>query len=621
MRWSRTLIPTLRENPADAEVASHRLMVRAGFLRRLSSGIYTHLPLGVRVLQKVEGIVREELARIGADEILMPVLHPAELWQETRRWEIYGPELMRLRDRHERFFALGPTHEEVVTDLVRGEVRSYRQLPLNLYQIQTKFRDEIRPRFGLLRAREFLMKDAYSFHADEASLDRTYQAYAEAYARIFARCGLEFRAVMADSGAIGGAVSHEFMVLAASGESEVLSCACGYAATSEKAAAGPLPAPTAEDDTDARERSLESGELGGEATLETSGTLAGSVFYQRIRTPGKTTTRDVAAFLGRPVARTVKTLLYVADGEPVFVLVRGDREVNEAKLFGRLDAANLRLATPDEIADATGGPQGFSGPVGLPRAARMLADANLRGLTGAIVGGNEADVHLVGVDVARDVADLEFLDLLQARAGDPCPHCGTPLESSRGIEVGQIFKLGTKYSEAMGATFLNEEGQQVPMRMGCYGIGITRTAAAAIEQHHDENGIRWPFSIAPLHVHLVAIAGRDPEPGRRAEELYNALVNRGVEVLFDDRDERPGVKFADADLIGLPLRLVVGERGLKRGVVELRGDAGRGEAEEFLFEEAPTVVNARVWHALAESRRAAAAWKPTAVTSIDASRS
>jgi prolyl-tRNA synthetase len=340
-----------------------------------------------------------------------------------------------------------------------------------------------------------------------------------------------------------------------------------------------------------------------------------------VRTPGRTTTAEVAAFLNAPIARTVKTLLYVADGEPVFVLVRGDREVNEAKLFARLDAANLRLATPEEIADATGGPQGFSGPIGLPRAARLLADANLRGMTEAIVGGNEADVHLVGVDVSRDLGDVEFLDLLQARAGDPCPTCGTELESSRGIEVGQIFKLGTKYSEAMGATFLDEEGRQVPMRMGCYGIGITRTVAAAIEQHHDESGIRWPFSIAPLHVHLIAIAGRDPEPARRAEELYNALVNRGVEVLFDDRDERPGVKFADADLIGLPLRLVVGERGLKRGVVELRGDAGRGDAEEFLLEEAPTVVNARVWHALAESRRAAAAWKPTAVTSIDATRS
>jgi prolyl-tRNA synthetase len=405
MRWTRSLIPTLRENPSDAEVASHRLMLRAGFLRRLSSGIYTHLPLGVRVLQKVEVIVREELARIGADEILMPVLHPAELWQETRRWEIYGPELMRLRDRHERFFALGPTHEEVVTDLVRGEVRSYRQLPLNLYQIQTKFRDEIRPRFGLLRAREFLMKDAYSFHADEASLDRTYQAYAEAYARIFSRCGLEFRAVMADSGAIGGAVSHEFMVLAASGESEVLSCSCGYAATSEKAAAGPLPAPMA-DGGSAGDASGESGGAGGKgragrgAAARAADAGGAGNAPRRVRTPGRTTTAEVAAFLNAPVARTVKTLVYVADGEPVFVLVRGDREVNEAKLFARLDAANLRLATPEEIADATGGPQGFSGPIGLPRAARMLADANLRGMTEAIVGGNEADVHLVAATCA-----------------------------------------------------------------------------------------------------------------------------------------------------------------------------------------------------------------------------
>jgi prolyl-tRNA synthetase len=571
MRWTHSFIPTLRETPADAEIASHTLMLRAGLMRRLSSGIYSHLPLGLRVIHKVERIVREELARIGAEEVLLPVLHPAELWQETRRWEVYGPELMRLVDRHERAFALGPTHEEVITDIVRGEVRSYRQLPLNLFQIQTKFRDEIRPRFGLLRGREFLMKDAYSFHADQASLDEMYDAYFEAYARIFTRCGLEHRAVLADSGAIGGAVSHEFMVLAESGESEVLSCACGYAATSEKASAGPLP-------------------TGGDGSPGTA--------PRRVSTPNMKSAADVAAFLKTPLERTLKTLVYMAEGRPVFAMVRGDREINEAKLFAHLQAPGLRLATPEEIQDATGGPWGFTGPLGLPGTPRIVADANVRGLRGAIVGANVADQHLTDVDVARDLPGLEFVDLLQVVAGDPCPVCGKPLASSRGIEVGQIFKLGDKYSRAMGATFLNESGEQVTLLMGCYGIGITRTVAAAIEQHHDERGILWPLAIAPFHVEVVSVAGKDPAPARVAEELYAALTTAGWEVLLDDRDERPGSKFADADLIGIPLRVVVGERGLKQGVVELRDRSGRAEAEMLPLEGAAREIGERLRSAL-----------------------
>lgn len=581
MRWTRTFIPTLREPPADAEVASHKLMVRAGLMRRLSSGIYSHLPLGLRAIQKVERIVREELRRIGADELLLPVLHPAELWKETRRWEIYGPELMRLTDRHDRSFALGPTHEEVITDLVRGEVRSYRELPLNLFQIQTKFRDEIRPRFGLLRGREFLMKDAYSFHADDGSLDETYDAYHEAYSRVFTRCGLEHRAVLADTGAIGGAVSHEFMVLAATGESEVLSCAsCGYAATAEKAAAGPLPLPT-------------SGQAGaGGASVEPAAPSGNGP--RRVSTPGRTSASDVAAFLGAATEHTLKTLVYVVDGQPVFAIVRGDREINDAKLFAHLAPTSLRLATAEEIRSATGGPHGFTGPIGLPGRPRILADLNVRGLSGVIVGANAGDEHFAGVDVDRDLEGLEYVDLVQVRAGDPCPVCGAVLESSRGIEVGQIFKLGRKYSSAMGATFLDEAGQQVSMVMGCYGIGITRTVAAAIEQHHDERGILWPFAIAPFHIEIVALPGRDPRPMQVAEELYRGLTRRGWEVLVDDRDERPGPKFADADLIGMPFRVVVGERGLKSGTVELKGRSGRGEAHGIAVNEATEQIDARV---------------------------
>lgn len=606
MRWSKTFIPTLRETPSDAEVVSHKLMLRAGLMRRLSSGVYTHLPLGLRAIRKVERIVREELARIGAEECLLPVLHPAELWQETRRWDIYGPELMRLTDRHDRAFALGPTHEEVITDVVRGEIRSYRQLPLNLFQIQTKFRDEIRPRFGVMRSREFLMKDAYTFHVDDASLAEAYDAYYEAYSRIFTRCGLKHRAVLGDTGAIGGAVSHEFMVLAPSGESEVLSCACGYAATSEKAATGPLPF---RDGGPAGERES-AGELysaggGGSHPVDSVGEGSSRVGAssgdgpRRVETPGKTSVADVAAFLGTLPERTLKTLGFMVDGEVVFAVMRGDREINEAKLLAHLQPTSLRLATEEEIESATGGPPGFTGPIGLPGTPRILADLNVRGVRDAIVGANAGDAHLVGVDVDRDLRDLQYVDLLQARAGDPCPECGLPLESSRGIEVGQIFKLGDKYSVAMGATYLNEAGEQLPMVMGCYGIGITRTVAAAIEQHHDERGILWPLAIAPFQVEIVALPARDPEPARVAEDIYQELSGRGWEVLLDDRDERPGPKFADADLIGIPFRLVVGERGLKQGTVELRAKSGRGEPEVLLVKSAVEVLEARL-HSVGE---------------------
>jgi prolyl-tRNA synthetase len=541
MKWTRFFSPTLKETPAEAEVKSHRLMLRAGMMRKVSAGVYSLLPLGLRVTQKVERIVREEMDRTGALEILMPVLNPAELWQESGRWPVYGKELMRLEDRHGRFFALGPTHEEVVTDIARGEVRSYRQLPLTLYQIQTKFRDEVRPRFGVVRAREFIMKDAYSFHQNEESLQETYAIMYEAYTRVFKRCGLRFGAVTADSGAIGGDVTHEFMVFADTGESQVFACKCGYAATEERA----------------------EGEIEAYAADEEPGDI------EKVDTPGMKTVDEVTAFLKKKPWQLLKTILYTSDGEPVAVLMRGDREINEAKLNKVLGSSTLELATPEEILKVTGGPLGFSGPVGL-KGIRIIADNSVSGMANMVTGANEADKHFINVNMGRDFEAAEFRDLVQAVEGDRCKKCGEVLSSWRGIEVGQIFKLGTKYSTAMKAQFLDDTGTEHPFIMGCYGIGITRTVAAAIEQNSDDDGIFWPISIAPFEVHVLPTNMSDPALVDIAESIYRGLLDKGVEVIMDDREERPGGKFKDADLIGVPIRVTVGERGMKEGVVEIR---------------------------------------------------
>ncbi|HVP58904.1 MAG TPA: proline--tRNA ligase [bacterium] len=541
MRWSEFFLPTVKETPSEAEIISHKLMLRAGLIRKLSAGVYNLLPLGLRVSKKVENIVREEMNRAGGLEILMPVLGPAELWQETGRWDVYGKELMRLKDRHDRFFALGPTHEEIVTDIVRHEVRSYRQLPLVLYQIQTKFRDEVRPRFGVVRAREFIMKDAYSFHCDEADLQKTYDKMYEAYSRIFKRCGLRFGPVEADSGAIGGDVTHEFMVFAETGESQVFACDCGFAATVDRADGEP---PAHEFDRTVKP-------------------------LEKMATPGKRTVEEVTAFLGKQPWELVKTMIYNADGSFVAALVRGDREINEVKLNKILGAVNLVMATPEEIQQVTGGPLGFSGPVGLKNI-RIIADRTVTGMTNMVVGANEVDAHLVNANLGRDFEISEVHDLVLTVEGDKCRRCGRPLKTWRGIEVGQIFKLGTKYSEKMKAYFLDQHGAEKPFVMGCYGIGITRTVAAAIEQHNDADGIVWPVSIAPFEVHVLPTNVSDSDLRTTAEAIHADLVGRGIEVLIDDRDERPGAKFKDADLVGIPFRVTVGEKAAKEGKVEIR---------------------------------------------------
>jgi prolyl-tRNA synthetase len=544
MRWSKTLIPTLKEDPADAEVISHKLLVRAGLIRQISRGIYDYFPLALRVLRKIEAIVRQEMDRAGAQELLMPISSPAELWQESGRWEMYGKELLRFKDRHERDFCLGPTHEEIITDMVRRSVRSYRELPINLYQIQTKFRDEVRPRFGLMRGREFIMKDAYSFHADIEDCRREYENMFQTYKRIFSRFGLRFRPVEADTGAIGGSQSHEFQVLAESGEDAVASCdTCDYAANVEKA--------------EIRQLWAEDGAVSG-ATLE------------KVPTPGKKSVAEVAEFLGLPAQRFIKTLVYKTDAnELVAVLVRGDHEVNETKLKTLLGCREIALADDAAVRAATQTAPGFLGPIGMQL--RLVADLAIQGMRGAVTGANQPDLHYVHVDQARDFAPSAFADLRLAGPGDPCPRCDNgKLEIHRGIEVGQVFYLGKKYSEAMGATFLDAEGRERALEMGCYGIGISRLVAAAIEQNHDANGIIWPFPIAPFHVLLLPINYKDKALREACDRLYQELDELGVEVLLDDRDERPGVKFKDADLIGVPLRVTVGAKGLEKGCVELR---------------------------------------------------
>ena len=540
MRTSQLLLPTLREDPGEAETVSHRLMLRAGLIRKVAAGIYTYLPLGLRIIRKVEQIVREEMNRAGAQELLMPIASPAELWRETGRWDYYGKELIRFKDRHERDFCLGPTHEEVITDLFRREVRSYRQLPLNFYQIQTKFRDEIRPRFGLMRGREFIMKDAYSFDKDEAGARLNYQKMYDAYHRIFARCGLNFRAVEADTGLIGGTSSHEFMVLADTGEETVVYSESGtYAANVERAEV------------------LPPNDESKEAPLP----------LRSVNTPGCRTVEEVTKFLKVDASKLVKTLLYSTGSETVAVLIRGDHDANEIKLKRLLGVTDLELAGPATVEKVTGAPVGFAGPVGLN--IRIVADHAVKASANIVVGGNHLDTHLVDVNCPRDFHVEQFADLRNARAGDPSPRKDGVLKTTKGIEVGHVFMLGTKYSQAMNASFLDPNGKECLAVMGCYGIGIGRTAAAAVEQNHDDKGIVWPFPIAPFHVHLISL-GQSTAVIDAAIKLYAALEAVGLEVLWDDRDERAGVKFNDADLIGAPYHVIVGDKGLAEGVLEVK---------------------------------------------------
>jgi len=540
MRTSQLLLPTLREDPGEAETVSHRLMLRAGLIRKVAAGIYTYLPLGLRIIRKVEQIVREEMNRAGAQELLMPIASPAELWRETGRWGYYGKELIRFKDRHERDFCLGPTHEEVITDLFRREVRSYRQLPLNFYQIQTKFRDEIRPRFGLMRGREFIMKDAYSFDKDEAAARLSYQKMYDAYHRIFARCGLNFRAVEADTGLIGGTSSHEFMVLADTGEETVVYSEPGtYAANVERAEV------------------LPPNDESKEALLP----------LRSVNTPGCRTVEEVTKFLKVDASKLVKTLLYSTGSETVAVLIRGDHDANEIKLKRLLGVTDVELAGPAIVEKMSGAPVGFAGPVGLN--VRIVADHAVKSSANIVVGGNRLDTHLVDVNCPRDFQVEQFADLRNARAGDPSPRKDGILKTTKGIEVGHVFMLGTKYSQAMNASFLDPNGKECLAVMGCYGIGIGRTAAAAVEQNHDDKGIVWPFPIAPFHVHLISL-GQSAAVIDAATTVYAALEAVGLEVLWDDRDERAGVKFNDADLIGAPYQVIVGDKGLAEGLLEVK---------------------------------------------------
>lgn len=549
MKMSKLFVQTLREFPSDAEVVSHKLLVRGGYIRKLASGVYNYLPLMWKVLKKIENIVREEMDNAGAQELLMPFVQPQELWEESGRWEVYGKELMRLKDRHDRGMCLGPTHEEVITAIARDGLKSYKQLPVNLYQIQSKFRDEIRPRFGLLRGREFIMKDAYSFDVDEAGLDKEYENMAKAYKKIFERCGLETKVVQSDTGAIGGSASHEFMVIidTDAGENDVFYCEkCDYAANSDHAVSV-LP----------------------EAAVE-----GGFSKAEIVDTPNTKSIEELSEFLKIPSSVILKTLVYIADKKPVLVLIRGDKTVEETKLKNALNVLELRIAAAGEIEELMTekgfkAEVGFIGPVGIS-GVRILADETIKNLKNFVVGCNQTDKHLVGANFGAEVSGIkEFFDVRLVEKGDFCTECGAPLNITQGIEVGNIFKLGTKYSKPMNAVFTDVDGKEKPYVMGCYGIGITRTAAAAIEKYHDENGIIWPVSIAPYNVIVVPVNIKDELQMKVAEEIYEKLLSQGIEAVIDDRDERAGVKFKDADLIGFPYRITVGKT-IQEGLVEFK---------------------------------------------------
>lgn len=553
-RLSETYAPTLKEVPAEAEVASHKLLLRSGMLRRTAAGIYSFLPLGYRALNKIENIVREEMEKIGSQELLLPIVQPAELWEESGRWDVYGPELARLKDRHDRQFCLGPTHEEIITALVRGELKSYRQLPVSLFQINMKFRDEVRPRFGLLRGREFIMKDAYSFHATEESLQAHYDQQANAYGAICKRLGLEYRAVEADSGQIGGKVTTEFMAIADAGEAEIVYCECGYAANTEV----------------------------GEVHTKREPISSIPLELTRVSTPSIGTIADLAAFLHVDEDRTVKALAAKTDeGKVIVFFVPGDRELNEIKanaLFG-----DLTMLDDDDF-KKVGLRKGFIGPVGLPEGIMVVADNALKTDLAWTVGGNEEDLHLTGAAVDRDFSVDFWYDLTTVRAGDTCPECSLPLKLARGIEVSQVFQLGKRYSEAMNATYLDADGKNQHFFMGCYGVGISRSLAAVIEQHHDERGIKWPVSVAPCEVAVIPL-GKEGDPVyRAAEEMARELSEIGIETVFDDRDERAGVKFADADLIGWPVQIVFGKKSFENGLCEVKLRASDERLEKPLSE-------------------------------------
>ncbi|WP_102372111.1 proline--tRNA ligase [Enorma phocaeensis] len=561
-RMSALYAPTLKEDPAEAELASHKLMLRAGMIRKQAAGLYSYLPLAWRSLRKIEDIIRDEMDAAGAQEMLLPILTDAELWQKSGRWSAYGPELMRVHDRHDREFALGPTHEETITDLITNELKSYKQLPVNLYQIQDKFRDEMRPRFGLMRGREFIMKDGYSFNATQESLQETYDAMKDAYANICERCGLKALPVVADSGQIGGDTSVEFMALAEAGEAALVYCdGCGFAA-----------------DEEAASTKVAVTEGPGDGTL------------QKVHTPGMGTIEAVAEFFGFPQNGTRKSLALIAeDGTPVVCIVPGDHELNDCKaekLFG-----SYHLMTEEELVE-NGLHKGFIGPVNLPDGIRLVVDETLRGSKQWACGANEVDYHFTGACPGRDFEVDEWADLITVQAGDPCPHCGKPLSGARGIEVSQVFQLGTKYSESMGATFTDEDGKEKPFLMGCYGVGVSRTMAAVIEQHNDENGIIWPVSVAPYEVSVITLDKKGDafdEAGRIAE----ALAAAGIDVVFDDRAERPGVKFADNDLMGFPYQVIVGKRGLANGTVEVK-ERATGERCDVPVEEVVCYLAERI---------------------------
>ncbi len=566
MRLSKQYAPTLKEDPADAEIASHRLLVRAGMIRKVAGGVYTFLPLGMRVLTKIENIVREEMNAIGAHEILMPALQPGELWHESGRWNDYGPELMRMEDRHGRGFCLGPTHEELVTSIVRSELRSYRQLPMCLYQIQTKFRDEIRPRFGLLRSREFIMKDAYSFHSSQESLQETYDKMYEAYGRICERCGLDYRPVEADGGQIGGSVTCEFHALAEAGEDELVYCPdCDYAANTEAGAchAHPISYDAAE--------------------------------CKKIETPGVDSIESLAQFLGCEERATVKAMVGKdPEGNVVAFFVPGSHELNEIKaerVLGFEGGEHFELCTDEEL-EAAGLHKGSIGPKGLPAGIKVIADENLKSVERWVVGANESGFHYVGAKHGEDFTVDVWADLSLVQPGDSCPKCGSELKGARGIEVSQVFQLGDKYSRTMGAVYSDENGVDQNFLMGCYGVGVSRTLAAVVEQHNDEDGIIWPATIAPAHVCVIPLTVGDTEVFPVAERIANELAAQGLEVVLDDRDERAGVKFADADLIGWPVQVVVGKRGVKNGVVEVkrRGESEKTEVELSALSEALAFV-------------------------------
>lgn len=542
MRTSQLYAPTLREIPAEAEVISHKLMLRAGMIRKAAGGLYTYLPLAWRTIKKIEQIIREEMDAAGGQEIAMPIVQPSELWKETGRWEVYGDEMFRVNDRHGREFCLGPTHEEMVTSIVRDEVRSYKQLPLLLYQIQNKYRDEIRPRFGLMRGREFIMKDLYSFDKDEEGMRVSYKKMYDAYTNIFTRCGLTFRPVEADNGAIGGGGSHEFTVLAEAGESSIAYCEkCDYAASDEKAELQVIHAEQEE-----------------------------ALPLERVATPGTKTIALLADYLKIPVEKTIKAVAYQTEkDEVILAFVRGDHEANEIKIQNAVDAIALRMA--DEAAiRAVGGEPGFMSPIGVKKGTKIVVDATVMEMTNAVAGANEPDAHYKNVTPKRDFGEPIITDIRLVQEGDPCPHCGAPLKMTRGIEAGQVFMLGTKYSAALGATFLDENGKEKPLVMGCYGIGVGRTMAAAIEQNNDKDGIIWPRSIAPFEVVVVPVNAKVPEQLELAEKIYGELKAAGVDVLLDDRKERAGVKFKDCDLIGYPLRITVGPKAVEEGAIELR---------------------------------------------------